>query len=371
MNATHLPDYTAADYEHMAHALRLARHGLYTAHPNPRVGCVLVNDGRVVGEGWHRKTGSAHAEVAALEDAGDKARGATAYVTLEPCAHHGKTPPCVDALIAAGVSGVIAAMADPNSLVAGKGHKALEDAGVSVRSGLLQDEASGLNAGFLSRMQRARPFVRLKMAASLDGRTAMSNGQSQWITGTASRRDVQRLRAMSGAVMVGIGTVLADDPGLTVRLEELDNDGVQPLRVVLDRELKMPPAARMLRLPGETAVFCAAGNDPAALLGAGARVFPVAGGNGGLDLAAVLAGLAELEVNDVLVEAGQLLAGSLLGAGLVDELVIYQAPHIMGSETRGMFATPDWLTLERRQGLDIIDVRKIGADTRITAIPAQ
>jgi len=371
MNAPDLPHFTAADYEHMAHALRLARRGLYTAHPNPRVGCVLVNNGIVVGEGWHRKTGAAHAEVAAMEAAGDKARGATAYVTLEPCAHHGKTPPCADALIAAGVTGVVTAMADPNSRVAGKGHQALENAGVSVRSGLLRDDASDLNAGFLSRMQRARPFVRLKMAASLDGRTAMSNGQSQWITGSAARRDVQRLRAASGAVMVGIGTVLADDPSLTVRIEDLDNAGLQPLRVVLDSELKMPPAARMLRLPGETAVFCAAGNDPAALVNAGAKVFPVAGGNGGLDLAGILARLAEFEVNDVLAEAGQALAGSLLGRGLVDELVIYQAPHIMGSETRGMFATPDWLSLECKQDLDIIDVRKIGADTRITARPVQ
>jgi len=370
VNAPDLPDFTAADYEHMAHALRLARRGLYTAHPNPRVGCVLVNDGKVVGKGWHRQTGAAHAEVAALEDAGDKARGATAYVTLEPCAHHGRTPPCAAALIAAGVSGVIAAIADPNSLVAGKGRQALEDAGVSVRGGLLQDEASGLNAGFLSRMQHGRPFVRLKMAASLDGRTAMSNGQSQWITGAAARRDVQRLRASSGAVMVGIGTVLADDPRLTVRLPDLDNAGMQPLRVVLDSELKMPPAARVLRLPGETAVFCAAGNDPAALRDAGAKVFSVARRNGGLDLAAVLARLAELKVNDVLVEAGQFLAGSLLAAGLLDELVIYQAPHIMGSETRGMFATPAWETLDRKQLLEIIDVRKIGADLRITARPA-
>ena len=371
MPAPDSPDFTAADYEHMARALRLARHGWYTAHPNPRVGCVLVKDGVVVGEGWHRKTGAAHAEIAALEDAGDKACGATAYVTLEPCAHHGKTPPCADALIAAGITGVIAAMVDPNRRVAGNGLKKLEDAGVPVRSGLLQDEATSLNAGFLSRMQRGQPFVRLKMAASLDGRSAMSNGQSQWITGEAARRDVQRLRASCGAVMVGIGTVIADDPSLTVRLADLADECMQPLRVVLDSELKMPLTARMLRLAGETAVFCAAGSDPAALVNAGARVFPVAGRDDGLDLVAVLAMLAELEINDVLVEAGQSLAGSLLGAGLLDELVIYQAPHIMGSETRGMFATPDWQTIDSRQGLDIIDVRKIGADTRITARPAR
>ena len=365
-----MPEFTAADYAHMARALRLARRGLYTAHPNPRVGCVLVNDGQIVGEGWHRRSGTAHAETTALDDAGAKANGATAYVTLEPCSHQGKTPPCADALIAAGVTRVIAAMVDPNAKVSGRGHRVLEEAGISVHTGLLADEAASLNEGFVSRMHRGRPFVRMKVATSLDGCTAMSNGQSQWITGEAAREDVQRLRALSGAVMVGIGTVLADDPGLTVRRTDFDNDGMQPLRVVLDSELRLPASARMLGLPGETAVFCVSDSDQRALAAAGVSVYAVTGRNGSLDLVAVLARLADLEINDVLVEAGRTLAGSLLTAGLVDELVIYQAPHIMGSETRGMFATPDWQTIDSRLGLDIVDVRKIGADMRIIARPA-
>ena len=361
--------FTAADYEYMSRALRLARRGVYTAHPNPRVGCVLVKDGHILGEGWHRKTGEAHAEVAALQAAGARAAGATAYVTLEPCSHQGKTPPCVDALISAGVVQVVAAMADPNAKVAGNGHSALEDAGISVRVGLLQDEAAALNAGFLSRMQRGRPLLRLKIAASLDGRTAMTSGESQWITGEAARNDVQRLRAASGAVMVGIGTVLADDPSLNVRSDDIDNGGMQPLRVVLDSNLKMPASARMLDLPGATIVFCTHDKNRKALEAAGASVQLVAGQDKATDLAVVMGKLADLEINDVLVEAGPTLAGSMLASGLVDELVIYQAPHIMGSESRGMFVTPGWQTIEQRLNLNIVDVRNIGADLKITARP--
>lgn len=364
-----MSDFTAADYEFMSRALRLARRGLYTAHPNPRVGCVLINGGKVVGEGWHRKTGEAHAEIVALNAAGNAARGATAYVTLEPCSHKGKTPPCTDALIAAGVGHVVAAMVDPNDKVAGSGHSALENAGISVRSGLLQEEAETLNEGFLSRMQRGRPFVRLKMASSLDGSTAMADGESQWITGEAARNDVQRLRASSAAVMVGSGTVLADDPSLTVRDDKVDNDGMQPLRVVLDSRLKMPATARMLGLPGRTAVFCADDSAKGALESAGAAVHVVAGEDGGLDLVAVMIRLADLEINDVLVEAGPTLAGSMLQSKLIDELVIYQAPHIMGSETRSMFATPEWQSIDQRLQLTIVDVRKIGADLKIIARP--
>ena len=361
--------FTPADCEYMARALQLARRGLYTAHPNPRVGCVLVKDDRIIGEGWHRKTGEAHAEVAALEDAGAAASGATAYVTLEPCSHQGKSPPCADALIAAGVKRVVAAMNDPNTRVSGNGHKALEDAGITVRTGLLQDEAVALNAGFLSRMQRGRPFVRLKIAASLDGKTAMTDGESQWISGEAARDDVQRLRALSGAVMVGIGTVIADDPGLNVRRDDIDNDGMQPLRVVLDSKLRMPASARLLGLPGATAVFCRDDAERNSLEARGASVQVVASRNGGVDLTAVMSKLADLEINDVLVEAGPTLAGGLLESGLVDELVIYQAPHIMGSETRGMFTTPGWQSIKQRLNVEIVDVRKIGADLRITAIP--
>ena len=361
--------FTAADYEYMSRALRLARRGVYTAHPNPRVGCVLVKGGNIIGEGWHRKTGKAHAEAAALQDAGADAKGATAYVTLEPCSHQGKTPPCADALIAAGVVLVIAALVDPNARVSGSGHSALEDAGISVRTGLLQDEAASLNEGFLSRMQRGRPFVRMKIAASLDGRTAMANGESQWITGDAARDDVQRLRASSGAVMVGIGTVLADDPSLTVRRDDIDNDGMQPLRVVLDSHLKMPASARLLGLPGETAVFCADDDNRSALEAAGASIHVVAGRDDGVDLTAVLERLAELEINDMLVEAGPTLAGSMLASGLVDELVMYLAPHVMGSETRGMFTTPGWQNIDQRLNLEIVDIRRIGADLRITSRP--
>jgi diaminohydroxyphosphoribosylaminopyrimidine deaminase/5-amino-6-(5-phosphoribosylamino)uracil reductase len=361
--------FTAADCEYMSRALRLARRGIYTAHPNPRVGCVLVKDGKIVGEGWHRKTGEAHAEVAALQDAGAEARGATTYVTLEPCSHQGKTPPCADALIAAGVTDVVAAMVDPNGKVSGNGHSALEDAGISVRTGLMQEEAAALNEGFLSRMQRGRPLVRLKMAASLDGRTAMANGESQWITGDAAREDVQRLRAASGAVMVGIGTVLADDPSLNVRHGDIDTDGMQPLRVVLDSNLQMPASARMLSLPGTTLILATHDNDRSALESAGASVELVEMQGDGVDLAAVMSKLADLEINDVLVEAGPTLAGSLLASGLVDELVIYQAPHIMGSETRGMFTTPGWQKIEQRMNLHIVDVRRIGADLKIIARP--
>ncbi len=355
----------------MARALRLAQRGIYSAHPNPRVGCVIVKDGEIVGEGWHRKTGEAHAEVAALQHAGDKAKGATVYVTLEPCSHEGRTPPCVDALIAAGVAEVVAAMVDPNAKVSGNGNSALEGAGIAIRTGLMQDAAASLNAGFLSRMQRGRPFVRLKIAASLDGRTAMADGESQWITGEAAREDVQLLRARSGAVMVGIGTVIADDPGLNVRRTDIDNDELQPLRVVLDSKLRMPASSRMLGLPGSTAVFCTDDTDSRKLVSAGASVYRIPGNGTGVDLAAVMKKLAGLEINEVLAEAGPTLAGSLIDSGLVDELVIYQAPHIMGSETRAMFTTPAWRKIGQRMNVDISDVRKIGADLRITATPAR
>lgn len=366
-----MEEFTRADYEYMSRALKLARRGLYTAHPNPRVGCVLVRDGRVVGEGWHRKTGEAHAEIVALEAAGADARGATVYVTLEPCSHQGKTPPCTDALIAAGVKEIVAAMVDPDCRVSGDGHGTLEDAGIRVRKGLLEEQAASLNAGFLSRMRRGRPFVRLKIAASLDGKTAMADGESQWITGEAAREDVQRLRASSGAVLVGIGTVLADDPALTVRLEDIDNDGMQPLRVVLDSRLRMPPSAKMLSLPGSTAIFCADDRNKKALTAAGASVHVVSAVDDGLDAEAVLRELAALGINDVLAEPGPTLAGSMLTSGLVDELVIYKAPHIMGSETRAMFVTPGWRGIGDRLSVEIVDVRKIGSDLRITATPVR
>ena len=364
-----MTDFQPADYGYMAKALRLAKRGVYTTHPNPRVGCVLVKSGAIVGEGWHRMAGEAHAEINALAMAGEEARGSTAYVTLEPCSHHGKTRPCTDALIDAGVAKVIAAMGDPNPSVSGSGFDMLRNAGIEVSAGLLQAEAKALNEGFMSRFTRGRPFVRLKIAASLDGRTAMSSGESQWITGVAARQDVQRLRAASGAILTGVSTVISDDPSLTVRDESIDTDGRQPVRAILDSQLKMPLSARMLALPGSTLVFCVDDSNRQPLENAGAEIHLVPANAGRPDLEAALRKLAEFQINDVLVEAGPVLAGSLVSADLVDELVIYQAPHMMGSETRGMATTPDWLALDHRLDLDIVDIRKIGKDIRITARP--
>lgn len=359
-------NFTAADHQFMARALELAAGGRYTARPNPMVGCVLVRNGRIIGEGGHRRAGEPHAEILALEAAGD-ARKATAYVTLEPCAHHGRTAPCADALAAAGIAEVICAMQDPYPEVDGRGMRLLGDQGIRVRSGLMQPAAERLVRGFVSRVRRGRPFVRLKIASSLDGGTAMQSGESQWITGAAARADVQRLRAESGAILTGIGTVLADDPSLTVRDPELPADLIQPLRAVVDSALRMPLSATMLCLPGTTVVYCTDDGDRDPLEAAGAAVRLVAGGGGRLDLAAVLADLASREVNDLLVEAGPILAGALLAAGLVDELVLYIAPNLMGSETNRMFTTPGWTALADRRALCITDRRQVGSDLRITA----
>jgi diaminohydroxyphosphoribosylaminopyrimidine deaminase/5-amino-6-(5-phosphoribosylamino)uracil reductase len=351
----------------MARALRLAERGRFTAHPNPVVGCVLAKQDKIVGEGWHEKTGAAHAEVNALDKAGTRAEGSAAYVTLEPCAHHGKTPPCADALIEAGISRVVIAMRDPNPDVAGGGLEKLLAAGIEVQTGLMQAVAAELNRGFVKRVLENRPLVRLKLAASIDGAIAMANGESQWITGLAARNDVQRLRARSGAVMTGIGTVLVDDPSLNVRATEFDTGGLQPLRVVLDSQLRMPVTAGMLALPGHTLVCCSGSPDTTALQQANAEVKSFGVVDGRVDADAVLQELAVRGVSDVLVEAGPELAGSLLDKDLVDELVIYQAPHIMGSQTKGLAHTPTWASLTDRKTLKITDVRRIGNDTRITA----
>lgn len=359
--------FTPDDCVHMARALQLAARGRYSAHPNPMVGCVLVNNGEVVGEGWHERAGEPHAEINALRAAGDKARGAVAYVSLEPCAHHGKTPPCAEALVAAGISKVIAAMQDPFEEVAGRGFEALSEAGVETNVGLMQAAAEALNTGFVSRSSRGRPFLTLKIATSLDGAIAMEDGESQWITGPEAREDVQRLRARSGAIMTGIGTVLADDPSLSVRSSSIETRGVQPLRVVLDSRLRMPTSAGMLSLPGDTLVCCTPGHDGSRLRDAGAEVQEFGAHGDVVNVFEVLAALAEREINDVFVEAGPRLAGYMLEKDLIDELVIYQSPHIMGSNTRGMFATPDWSVLADRRTLDITDTRRVGDDTRITA----
>lgn len=364
--------FTTADHAHMTRALRLARCGVYTTHPNPRVGCVLVHDGRVVGEGWHRLAGEPHAEILALRDAGDAARGATAYVTLEPCAHHGRTPPCAPALIEAGIRRVVVPAADPNPRVAGKGLALLREAGLQVDVGLLADEAGRLNAGFNLRMTAGRPRVTVKLAASLDGRTAMASGESRWITGPAARANVQRLRAASSAIVTGIGTVLADDPSLNVRAAEIDMAGRQPLRVVLDSRLRLPPDARLLGLPGQTLVMTAAPEGPAAaaLRAAGAEIARIAAVAGGVDPAVALGALAERECNDVLVEAGPTLAGALAGAGLIDELVLFLAPHLMGDSARGLFSLPGLENMADRVQWRVTEWRQVGADLRIRAVPA-
>jgi diaminohydroxyphosphoribosylaminopyrimidine deaminase/5-amino-6-(5-phosphoribosylamino)uracil reductase len=361
-----MSDFSAHDSVTMARALRLAACGKYTAHPNPMVGCVLVRDGAVVGEGWHRVAGEQHAEINALAEAGESARGATAYVTLEPCSHHGRTPPCTDALIEAGISAVVAAMEDPFDKVAGNGFSELRNAGLKVRVGLMRAAAEALNAGFLSRVSRGRPFVRVKIASSLDGCVAMADGQSQWITGPDARADVQRMRARAGAILTGIGTVLADDPSLTVRDPALDTNGRQPVRVVLDSQLRMPLSAGMLALPGHTLIYCTTPDRHAALSDAGAEVIIVESAGEQVSAAAVLDDLAGRGINEVLVEAGPVLTGSLVADQLVDELVIYQAPHIMGSQTMGMLQTPTWTNLTDRQSLRITDERRVGSDTRIT-----
>jgi len=357
--------FTADDHRYMARALELARRGLYTAAPNPRVGCVIVRDGAVAGEGWHERAGAAHAEVTALAAAGERARGATVYVSLEPCAHHGRTAPCADALIGAGVARVVAALQDPNPQVAGRGIAKLKEKNIAVAAGLLENEARELNIGFVSRMTRGRPWVRLKLAASLDGKTALNNGRSRWITGEAARRDGHHWRARACAVLTGIGTVRDDDPRLTVREVATPR---QPLRVVVDSKLETPPAAKILE-GGGVLVAAARGDKDriAALEAKGAEVWVMSNREGKVELGALFRELARREMNEVHVEAGHKLNGSLLEEGLVDELVIYLAPHLIGDAARGMFHLPELTDLAGRRELKIHDLRMIGADIRVIA----
>lgn len=360
----------ADDHRHMAHALRLAARGLWTTTPNPRVGCVIVAGGEVIGEGWHRRAGEAHAEVEALADAArrDPGRiaGATAYVTLEPCAHTGRTPPCVEALVAARVGRVVAAMADPNPQVSGRGLAALRAAGIPVAVGAGAAEAAELNVGFVLRMTRGRPWVRVKLAASFDGRTALAGGESQWITDSPAREDGHRWRARACAILTGSGTVTLDDPRLTVRLPE----GVerQPLRVVIDGALRTPPTARVLA-GGGTLVVTAGGDRSAAdaLRAGGAEVVCLPGADGRVDLAALLRELAARGVNELHVEAGPRLAGALLARGLADELLAYLSPSLIGDTGRGLVGLPALDSLSDRIRLRWHDLRQVGDELRVIA----
>jgi diaminohydroxyphosphoribosylaminopyrimidine deaminase/5-amino-6-(5-phosphoribosylamino)uracil reductase len=353
------------DHAFMARALRLAERGLCTTTPNPRVGCVVVRDGTVVGGGWHERAGEPHAEVHALRAAGERARGATVYVSLEPCSHQGRTPPCVDALIKGGVTRVVVAMQDPNPRVAGTGLSQLRAAGIATECGVLEAEARDLNIGFVSRMTRGRPWVRMKIAASLDGKTALLNGKSQWITGPDARRDGHRLRARACAILTGFGTVRDDDPRLTVRDVETSR---QPLRVVVDSRLETPLDAKVLE-GGSVLVFAAIADRAriAALEQRGAAVIVLANAAHKVDLEAMLAELGRRELNEVHIEAGFKLNGSLLKAGVVDELVIYLAPCLLGDAARGLFDLPALGNLAQRRSLTIRDVRQVGDDLRIVA----
>ena len=359
--------FSAADHEFMVRALRLARRGLFTTSPNPRVGCVLVRDGAIVGEGWHRRAGEAHAEVNALAMAGGATRGATANVTLEPCGHYGRTPPCAEALIAAGVARVVAAMQDPNPLVAGRGLTMLNSAGIVTECGLMTEEAVELNIGFVSRMTRGRPWVRLKLAASLDGKTALNDGRSQWITGTPARRDGHRWRARACAILSGIGTVRTDDPQLNVRDVATER---QPLKVVVDSRLTLSPEARVLE--GGALVVCADIEDMAradALRRQGAELLCLPNGAGRVNLGALLDELGRRGINELHVEGGERLNGALLEARLVDELLIYLAPCLIGDTARGMFGIPPLAALNDKHALSIRDIRRVGNDLRLLARP--
>ncbi|HTR59221.1 MAG TPA: bifunctional diaminohydroxyphosphoribosylaminopyrimidine deaminase/5-amino-6-(5-phosphoribosylamino)uracil reductase RibD [Casimicrobiaceae bacterium] len=352
------------DRELMQRALSLAERGLFTTTPNPRVGCVIARDGRVIGEGWHERTGEAHAEVRALADAaasGESTRGATVYVTLEPCNHHGRTPPCTDALLAAGVARVVAAMRDPNT-PAGSGAAKLEAAGIAVQTGLLENEARELNIGWIKRLTDRVPWVRVKIAASLDGRTALASGESQWITGEAARADGHRWRARACAILTGIGTVMQDDPRLTVRTVETPR---QPLKIVIDRHGELSADARVLE-NGRVLVFSA--EAPRVAWPSHVENIVLRGADGRVDLERMLALLAEREINELHVEGGAKLNGALLGAGLVDELLLYIAPSLLGDPARGMFERPMPLArLAERVPLDIRSIERVGEDWRVLA----
>ncbi len=348
----------------MQRALELAKRGLFTTQPNPRVGCVLVKDNKIIAEAWHAKAGEAHAEIHALKQAGEHARGADCYVTLEPCSHHGRTGPCCEALIKAGIKRVFVAMQDPNPLVAGQGLQRLQQAGVEVNIGLCEQAAHALNPGFIKRMETGMPYVRAKLAMSLDGRTALKNGVSQWITGPEARADGHRLRAQSSAIITGIGTLLADDPQLTARV---DSETYYPLRVIVDSHLRTPPTARCLSLPGKTLIATCSKDTvkQTALTQAGAEILVLPQRNDKIYLQALLAELARRECNEVHIEAGAILTGALLQENLVDELVCYIAPKLLGDQARAAFQLPEFLQLSEVPQLKIVNAEIIGEDVKV------
>ncbi|SBT16073.1 Riboflavin biosynthesis protein RibD [Marinomonas gallaica] len=363
---------------YMARAVQLARKGLYTTHPNPRVGCVIVKNDQVIGEGFHLKTGEGHAEVQALANLTESASGATAYVTLEPCSHHGRTPPCAGVLIKAGVTSVVYGMQDPNPEVAGNGLKMLEQASIEVIGPVMEAECRGLNPGFIKRMEEGLPFIRVKLAMSVDGRTAMESGESQWITGPAARQDVQRLRAQSSAIVTGIGSVIVDNPSMTVRIDPNDQEADtktvrQPLRVILDTALSIPPESKILYPTNEVLVFCDEEEiEPDHLKTlqkkkVDVRFLPLAD-DGRLDLVEAMGQLADDGINEVLVETGAVLAGAFLDAGLVDELVIYMAPKLLGSEARPLVSLP-LESMSDAVDLHLLDMTKVGQDIKLVYQP--
>lgn len=369
-------EQSALDIQYMARALELARKGIYSAHPNPRVGCVIVRDGQIVGEGWHARAGEPHAEVHALRQAGDKARGATAYVTLEPCSHHGRTPPCADALVNAGVGRVVAAMQDPNPEVAGRGLLRLVAAGITTQSGVLEAEARALNKGFLKRMEKGLPYVRVKLAMSLDGRTAMASGESQWITGPEARSAVQRLRAQSSVVLTGADTVLTDKARLTVRPDELGLSAEltalaslrPPLRVLIDGRLRVPLDAPFFQAGPALVATLAAASARSRYQEEGHEILAMTDSSAHVDLHKLLGELAARGVNDVLVEAGPRLAGAFTRQGLVDEFQIFVAGKLLGSSARPLLDLPLTQMSEALE-LNIVEMRAVGNDWRVTALP--
>ncbi|KKY51730.1 diaminohydroxyphosphoribosylaminopyrimidine deaminase [Pseudomonas amygdali pv. tabaci str. ATCC 11528] len=373
-----LTEQAALDVHYMARALELARNGLYSTHPNPRVGCVIVRDGQIVGEGWHVRAGEPHAEVHALRQAGELARGATAYVTLEPCSHQGRTPPCADALVNAGLARVVAAMQDPNPEVSGRGLLRLMNAGIGVQCGVLESEARALNKGFLKRMETGQPYIRVKMAMSLDGRTAMASGESQWITGPEARSAVQRLRAQSSVVLTGADTVLADKARLTVRPDELGLNAEltalaaarPPLRVLIDGRLRVPLDAPFFQAGSALVVTCAAASARGRYQEEGHEMLALADSAGHVDLRKLMVELATRGVNEVLVEAGPRLAGAFARLGLVDEFQIFIAGKFLGSSARPLLDLP-LAQMSEALELNIVQMRAVGNDWRVIALPVR